>query len=265
MHLQLPDRGIPVVGVHVWSSQARIRNVIVSGVFGNRAHEGPAKEGFGILINNGSGSRFDGGHLVEGCRVHMAFRDGENYSTGIFVGSVLQAGVTMYYSTVRSCSVGIDTGAVGHAAYAANAMTRILDSEAHHVVRAFFCDTGPVECVEIDGMRAHDIDWAVDMRVAIAGQHRRHFAVRNSRFFFRPRPQGMSQAMLLADETGNPATEICAVELSDCTFVAPSQREASKGRCRGKVDRIAERRCRWIGDWRDPVLQEGAVPWEVVA
>lgn len=272
--LELDDSLLPTVGVHLWTSRAAVRDVMVVGVFGSRTHPGPVKEGFGILINNASRETRDGGHVVEDCVVLAADRNwvGENFCTGIYVGCVSRGGVVMMPSVVRRCLVGGDLQSPFHAGYAANAETTFEQCHARSCVRAFFCDTGRVYEVVIDGMVALDVTWALDLRAALVGDSRRFISVRRSTFRFctfiatTARSMGWVQALLLADETSDVGqTMFHYVDLIDCVFHAPSGGKASKGRFQGNVASVTEMGCRWVGDWQPIVLQGGAQSMEVVS
>lgn len=264
------DPTVPCVGIHLWTSGALVRDVVVQGVFGSRTHSGPVKEGFGILVNNAARQSVDGGHQIEDCAVlpAVAPNDGENYCTGIYVGAVNRAMSRMLPSFVRACSVVGDGISMTHAAFAANALTTFDQCYAHRVARAFFCDTGRVNDIVVDRMHAARVVWALDLRVAWLGEAKRFVSVRRSRFDFQPAdsPEKWVQAVLLADESLNPGqTPIENIELLGCRFVAPKVGQASKGRCRGDVSGVIESGCRWVGEWQPPVLQGEAKLWEVVS
>lgn len=260
----------PCIGIHLWTSNAVVVDVRVLDVFGSRTHSGPVREGFGILINNAAQQSVDGGHHLKSCAVLPAeTRDGaENYTTGIYVGAVSRASSRMLPSIVNQCSVVGHTLARAHAAYAANALTTFTACYAWGCVRAFFCDTGVIHDVLIQRMHARQIQWALDLRVAQPGDTRRFITLRESDFEFQPAtPASWAQAVLLADETPSPGgTSIEHVEIIDSKFYAPrSHSLLSKGRCRGNVTQVIESGCLWAGPWRDPELQHGAAPWEVVS
>lgn len=267
-----PLINMPVVALHAWTSRATIRDVVVRSVCGSRTWAGPVKEGFGILVNNAATpDPVDGGHVIEDCTVYATGYTAdpiegpaaaENYVTGIFVGCPKRYPVPMLQSCVRRCRVvGLDIGSgATHAGFAANAMTQLDDCEAWHVRRAMFCDTGPVENVTINRLRAHGIEWALDLRVAESGHYRRFIDVRDSEFYFAADPHGgWNQAVLLADETGRPETVIEHVRFDRCRFVSAAP-QASEGRLRGLVRNVSFRSCEWVGsgDWRMVVLQDGA-------
>lgn len=260
----------PCIGIHLWTSSAVVVDVRVMDVFGSRTHSGPVREGFGILINNAAQQSVDGGHHLKSCAVLPAeTRDGsENYTTGIYVGAVSRASSRMLPSIVNQCSVVSSSLSRSHAAFAANALTTFTACYTWGCIRAFFCDTGPVHDILIQRMHARHVQWALDLRVAQVGDTRRFITIRDSAFQFVAGEPGSAwaQAILLADEAPTPGTHIEHVELIDSQFIAQRGKQLlSKGRCRGLVSQVIESGCHWAGPWQDPVLQDGASPWEVVA
>lgn len=263
---------MPSIGIHLWTSRAVVEDVCVDSVAGYRDWEGPVKEGFGILINNSAGLPVphcsDGGHCVTQCEVIAWSHRSEVYATGIYIGAVRRGDLPMLWSDVLNCRVRAARLCRIHAGYAANSHTTIRGCEVQRAIRAAFCDTGPIEFLEIERMRAHDIQWALDLRVAEVGARREHIRISDSLFEFgKPaNPGDWVQAVLLADESTSPGqTPIDDIELLGCRFVAPRGTKASKGRCRGSVSGVIESGCRWVGDWQPPVLQGEAKLWEVVS
>jgi len=263
----LMDKTCPGVGVHLWSSSVTITDVVVSRVWGARTWAGSVKEGFGLLVNNAAQATTDGNHRISGCVVYAEGSKGagETYVTGIYVGAVSRASSVMLPSEVSDCSVICLDGGRAHAALAANAHTRFRRCYVNGFRRAMFCDTGPVVGITVSELTAHGVEWALDLRVAHSGDERVGIRLKNSEFRFAVTPDGWAQALLLSDDTGDASTRIRDVELVRCKFEATDVPNASKGRCRGRVSEIYEKGCRWLGKWQPPILQGGALPWEVVA
>lgn len=257
--LDLSGTTVPMVGIHLWTSRARLHDVKVVGVAGSRTHPGPVKEGFGILVNSAAGADVDGGHQVDSCAVHLAHVAGENYTTAIFVGCPRRS-IPLLRSTIRQ-SVCVARG--GHAAYAANDHTDIIDCESHGFIRCFFCDTGPIRETTMRRMFADDVQWAIDVRVGTPGDERRGIVVEESTFVFFAPDSGWVQAVLAADETAEGGTPLDDIQFVNCRFVARKEsNKASKGRTSGKRTRaIAMTNCRWVGPWESPVIQKDAEAW----
>lgn len=250
---------VPTVALHLWTSRATVQDVRVLGVVGSRVHPGPVKEGFGILLNSAAEAEVDGGHLVERCAVHLAKVEGENYATALFVGCPRRS-VPLLRSTVRN---SVCIGRVGHAAFAANDHTDIVECESHGFIRCFFCDTGPIRETAMHRVFADGVQWAIDVRVGQSGDERRGIRVLDSTFVFSAHQGEWVQAVLAADEAEPKGTPIDNIEFVGCRFVARDTRgRASKGRTHGPgAGAIAMSGCRWIGDWESPVIQAGAEAW----
>jgi len=257
--LDLTGTTVPTVGVHLWTSRAVIRDVRVVGVMGSRTHPGSVKEGFGILVNSANTGDFDGGHKVEDCAVHLAPTEGENYTTALFVGCPRGSRPLLRSTVLRSVCVAKG----GHAAFAANDHTDIIDCQAHGFIRCFFCDTGPIREITLRRMFADDVQWAMDVRVGSPGDERRGIVVEDSTFVFWAPDGQWVQAVLAADEAVPAGTPLDDIEFIRCRFVArDGVRPASKGRTRGqRVGAIAVTDSRWVGPWQSPVVQDGAKAW----
>jgi len=241
---------VPTVGLHVWSSQAMVSNVMVVDLFGDRDATTPVREGFGILVNPGAYSLGpDGGNFVKGCRVDLLKTAKENYCTAIFIGGSKREGVPLLRSHIRVCQT---IASDGHAAFAMNDRTSISDCEAVGFRRAVFVDTGPVRDCRIERLDAGDCGWALDLR---GTSERRGILVKDSSFSFRA-IDGWAQAILLSDDDSGAYVD--GVAIDGCTFIAPSDRgRASKARLRGKnVEPFTERNNTWVGNWELPVIQK---------
>jgi hypothetical protein len=80
--------------------------------------------------------------------------------------------------------------------------------------------------------------------------------VRDSQFVFRA-IDGWAQGILIADDGSG--AEVSGVHVENCTFVAPKDGKASMARLSGpKVKLYGDDWNRWVGDWENPVLQNGA-------
>ncbi len=151
---------LPVVGLHIFSSRAQLRDVRVTHLWGDWIK---TLESFGILINNCQKPALNGGHVLEDCRVEHV-RPGA-YITGIYCG-VVDTGVPIELSHLSRCWVNSPIPASGkrsHAAYAANLRTRLVGCHADGFDRWFFCDTGDVADVLIDGCTGSFSYCAVDL------------------------------------------------------------------------------------------------------
>jgi len=237
---------ITSVGVHLWTTQAIVEDVVAYNIFGDRGATGPVKEGFGILVNNSAGlAGVDGGHRVSRCRAALAATDIENYTTAIFVGCVSRG--PMLRSRIENCVV---LAKDAHAGYAFNDRTTIANCEVVGCRRAIFVDTGPVRDSHIRGLDASRVAWALDLR---GTGERRGITLRDSTFDFRA-VDGWAQGILISDDDSGAAAS--GVHVAGCTFLAPVEGRASKARLRGKkVSDFTEAGNLWIGGWEAPVIQ----------
>jgi len=245
----------PVVAIHIWGELSTVQNVRVKGVSGNRDWPTYPREGFGILMaNSAEPGEINGGNRVSNCEVFQADIGKENFSTGIYIG-MIRNGRPMLRSRIENCAVlSFD----GHAAYAFNDDTDIIDCQSYGHRRAVFMDTGPVRCSAITRLHAQEIGWAMDLRQCKAGDIRQAITVADSEFGFRL-IDGHAQAVLMDDTAG--IAEIAeGVTFRGCRFVAPANSTGalSKGRVRGKGASAPkfEPSCEWIGaDWNEVILQ----------
>jgi hypothetical protein len=237
---------ITVVGLHLWTRQSIVEDVVVYNIFGDRGATGPVKEGFGILINNSSGlAGFDGGHRIFDCWVALASTETENYSTAIFVGCVSRG--PMLRSRIENCVV---IAKDAHAGYAFNDRTTIQNCEVVGCRRAVFVDTGPIRDSHINGLDASRVAWALDLR---GTGERRGITLKDSTFDFRA-VDGWAQGVLISDDDSGASAS--GVHVAGCTFIAPTVGRASKARLRGKnVADFTESGNLWVGGWESPVIQ----------
>ena len=245
----------PVVSIHIWADRSTVEDVRVNDVVGFRDWPTYPREGFGILMaNSAEPGEINGGNRVSNCEVFQADIGKENFSTGIYIG-MIRNGRPMLRSRIENCAVlSFD----GHAAYACNDDTDIIDCQSYGHRRAVFMDTGPVRCSAITRLHAQEIGWAMDLRQCKAGDIRQAITVKDSEFGFRT-IDGHSQALLMDDTAG--IAEIAeGVIFRGCRFVAPANSTGalSKGRVRGKGASAPkfEPSCEWIGaDWNEVILQ----------
>jgi hypothetical protein len=234
------------VGLHLWTTQAVVEDVVVYNIFGDRNASSPVKEGFGILVNNSAElGGVDGGHRVLNCKVQLAYSDEENYATAIFVGCVSRGPLLRSY--IENCIV---LAKDAHAGYAFNDRTTIKDCEVVGCRRAVFVDTGPVRDSHIQGLDASRVAWALDLRGV---GERRGITLTDSTFDFRAL-DGWAQGILVSDDESGAAAN--GIHVAGCTFLAPAEGRASKARLRGKrVGDFTESGNLWVGGWEAPVIQ----------
>lgn len=240
-----PDRTTSV-GVHLWTTQGIVEDVLPYNVFGDRGAAGPVKEGFGILINNSAESPgADGGHRISNCRAALAATDIENYTTAIFVGCVSRGSLLRSY--VENCVVLAHDA---HAGFAFNDRTTIKNCEVVGCRRAVFVDTGPIRDSHINGLDASRVAWALDLRGV---GERRGITLTDSTFDFRAL-DGWAQGILVSDDESGASAS--GLHVAGCTFLAPGEGRASKARLRGKrVGDYTEAGNLWVGGWEAPVIQ----------
>lgn len=257
--LSLRFSNLPTVGIHVWSGETTIEDVRVESVYGSRMAFGPVREGFGILVNNSAGviGTHDGGNAIRGCTVDMRRVEGENYSTGIYMGTVRRFGIPLLRSIVTDCEViSVD----GHCGLAFNDHVDIEKCHVHGVRRAIFADTSPIRNSRVQNVVAHDVGWAMELRSSKTEDVRCGILVERCFFSFRP-VDGWSQAMLMSDDS-NKGASMDAIAVDNCTFVQTPGGNASKGRSNGSaIKAVISTNNRWLGNWQDPVIQNGAGRW----
>jgi len=146
---------LPVIGLHVFSSGARIADVRVHGIKGVWG----GYEGFGILVNDGKGSR-GGGSTVNDCSVSVA-QTPDTYVTGIYLGSLAVRGQP---NSIVSCYVTapVNQNRRAHSAYAANENTLVTNCVGNGFERFIFSDTSNAGDLEITGCRGDFAYCAVD-------------------------------------------------------------------------------------------------------
>ncbi len=173
---------LPTVGIHVFASNATLRDVRVVGIDG---HWKGVNEGFGILVNNcGDPSVRPGGHRIEACRVECL---AGSYVTGLYCGVVQpESGPKAEPSTVSDCQVVAPWAAEGkhaHAAFAANTATTFTGCVGEGFARFFFCDTGSVDDVTLQDCRGYFGYCAIDLPGPVGPDnpihHRRNIRVRD--------------------------------------------------------------------------------------
>lgn len=251
--LKVPQ-ALPVVAIHIWGELSTVQDVRVNGVVGVRDWPTRPNEGFGILMaNSGEPGEINGGNSVINCEVIQPDIGKENYSTGIYIG-MIRNGKPMLRSRIENCAVLSNDG---HAAYAFNDDTDVIDCQSYGHRRAIFMDTGPVRCSSVRGLNAQEVGWGMDLRQYHPGDIRQAITVSDSEFGFRL-IGGHAQGVLL-DDTGGTAELEEGVAFYRSRFVAPagSAGNHSMGRVRGKnadLPRFSE--CDWIGmGWKDVTLQ----------
>lgn len=140
----------PAVGLHIWSADASVYDVRVTGVWGEAKPSAPW-EGFGILVNrSGAADTHDGGASVRMCSVTFAPRPPtptsattRNYATGIYVGMEARLGTPIMESRVEACRVmACSQSYVPDVGFGINSCTVIANSQAWGVERGVFSDTG---------------------------------------------------------------------------------------------------------------------------
>ena len=202
---------LPVVGLHVCSSRATIRDVCVTGLWGDWDKR---LESFGILVNNSKNATVNGGHVIEDCRV-TGVRPG-TYITGIYCG-IVDSGVPIELSHISRCWVfsGIPADKQrSHAAYAANLRTRITGCHAEGFARWFFCDTGDVADITIDGCVGTFCYCAIDLPGTSTNNNtiRRRCNIRVVHCTFECVSPSADHAILLLAQDGSPGSNAYSVE-----------------------------------------------------
>lgn len=251
--LEVPQ-AFPVVAIHIWGERSTVKDVHVNGVAGKRDWTTRPNEGFGILMaNSGEPGEINGGNSVINCEVIQPDIGKENYSTGIYIG-MIRNGKPMLRSRIENCAVLSNDG---HAAYAFNDDTDVVNCQSYGHRRAIFMDTGPVRCSSVRRLHAQEIGWAMDLRQCHPGDIRQAITVEDSEFGFRL-IDGHAQAVLL-DDTGGTAEIAEGIAFNRCRFVAPAGSEGvrSMGRVRGKnafQPRYTE--CNFLGlRWETVIVQ----------
>ncbi|MGE4179674.1 MAG: hypothetical protein AB7J34_07590 [Limisphaerales bacterium] len=211
---------LPVVGLHAFTSRASLRDVRVVRLWGDWDKR---LESFGILVNNCKAGTTNGGHVIEDCRVEQ-IRPG-TYITGIYCG-VVDTGVPIETSHIVRCRVRseIPPGTVkrSHAGFASNLNTRLAGCQAHGFARWFFCDTGDVADLVIDGCGGSFSYCAVDLPGVSTPQNRirKRSNVRIVNSTFDCLQPSSNHAILLLAQDGSPAADQFDIEdlsVSRCT------------------------------------------------
>jgi hypothetical protein len=239
---------IPVIGIHLWSSHAKVSNVSVTGVWGDRSLPVP-NEGFGIIINNPyqvwGGA---GGNIIEDCFVEL--RPGA-YACGVYMGILDGNPRSNVQSRIDRTDV---TGQDCHAGFGVNCNTVITECSVEGVDRAIFCDTQ----VLVGDMSARDIKWALDLRAYKNETAIQDILFQGGFFLFRNEsPDMWAQAVLLEDNRTKPAGgRIENVRFVGTTFRSGNTK-ASKGRITGHTDKPVFVACEWVGQgqWEEVVDQ----------
>lgn len=249
----------PTVGVHVWSSGAVIRDLHVEDIVGYRTWATHPNEGFGIILENAfePGMRVDGGGEITECKVIMRRVLGENYSTGIAVGTV-RRDVPLLTTVVSLCIV---VAKDAHCGFAFSDHVDIQMCETYGTKRAIFADTKPIRNSRVIGMLAQDVGWAMELRSSGAKDVRSGIILKGCCFRFMNHV-GSSQALLLSDDSKDGSVVFENIVLEDCTFVQDLAGRGSMGRVTGpKVNQVVETGNIWAGKWEAPVIQNHASPW----
>jgi len=147
---------LPVIGLHVYSSGARISDVRVVGITGKWG----GYEGFGILVNDGVSSR-GGGSEIRDCGVAIA-RTGDTYVNGIYLGSTASRKAPNLIANCYCEAPVLDGWKRAHTAFAANENTRIENCVGNGFERFIFSDTGNAGDLDIVGCRGDFGYCAVD-------------------------------------------------------------------------------------------------------
>ena len=249
----------PTVGVHVWSSGAVIRDLHVEDIVGYRTWPTHPNEGFGIILENAfeSGPTFEGGGEITECKVIMKRVVGENYSTGIAVGTV-RRDVPLLTTVVSLCIVVAQDA---HCGFAFSDHVDIQMCETYGTKRAIFADTKPIRNSRVIGMLAQDVGWAMELRGSGAKDVRSGIILKGCCFRFRHH-EGYSQVLLLSDDSQDGSVPFQNIVLDDCTFIPDLAGRGSMGRCSGPgVGEVQLIRNVWAGNWEGPVLQKNAAVW----
>lgn len=251
---------VPTVGIHLYTSRARVRDVAIVSVWGSRDWPGQVKEGFGLLINNAAEARVDGGHSVHGVEVATRGLLGENYVTAVYVGCDQRINIPLLFSEVRHTRA-VAMGEA-HAGYGIGNNLIMVGCEAHGFTRAIFCDTTSSQDVLISEFRGMNCLWALDLRTVEEGNVRARILLEDSKFIFKETTE-YNQALRLESADGSYISDI---ELRRCEFMANSVL-TSKGRSNGSgVGPVTDRGCVWRHNpkktpWFEPTIQNGASQW----
>lgn len=132
------DNSMPTIGLHLWTSNAIVSDVIIKNVLGDFKTNW---EGFGILINNSGNdnNECDGGHLIKDSKIYVK---AGAYVTGLYVGCSRRT-CPLEHSLVDNCKImcyGNDTAP--HAAFGINSHLTIRNCEVYGFNHAIFNDTG---------------------------------------------------------------------------------------------------------------------------
>ncbi len=214
------DCPLPVVGVHAFTSRAHLRDVRVVRLWGDW---NKTLESFGILVNNCKSPILNGGHVIEDCRVEQV-RPG-TYITGLYCG-VVDTGVPLETSHIVRCWVRSEippgTTKRSHAAFAANLRTRIVGCQSEGFARWFFCDTGDVADLVIDGCGGSFSYCAIDLPGVSSPQNliRKRSNIRIVNSTFDCLQPSSNHAILLLAQDGSPGSDqfnIEDVSIDRCT------------------------------------------------
>lgn len=266
----------PCVGLHVWSSDARIHDVRVTGVWGDPRPE-TLWEGFGILVNrSGEADSHDGGAVVTDCSVEflpnpMPGLATRNYATALYVGIESRPGIPIIGSTVSSCRVfGKPTEFLPDVGFGINSATVIEDSTAWGVKRGVFSDTGEGRNSRIERCRFAVGYAALDLKSNNREWDRVNVRMRHCDVEFGRWGGADHVAALILDDQSpeHDQAHFVGVTMEECVLVnrtngLPAYHGSINARNSGGCGAAL---CEWIGGW-DPAVVTSSVPsgaWRVL-
>lgn len=237
----------PVKALQIWAAAARVRNVAVVNLSGNRTIlEG---EGFGILVNDSPLAEVCGGSIIRDCHVQVV---PGAYACGIYLGTVQIGARALLMSEVRDCSVVSPSSPTdrAHCGFGINSRTTIFRCQSHGMARPFFSDTGSGTDAEIRDCFASGCQIGVEFRSSKRSWHRQRLKVVNTTFIFEAGRGGYVAGVVLADDSQQEDPIMTDMDVTGCVFVNASGQPGHVGSSNGPAFApVTFRDCVFRGAW----------------
>lgn len=252
---------LPVKALHVHGSGARISDVLVRYVTGDRkVLEG---EGFGILVGAQYTGQYAamtaeiGGATIERCRVEV---NSGAYACGIYPGFAPELvpsnfiDQTVLPSVVRDCVVVCRGGfsARGHCGFGLNHRTRFERCTSSGLNRPFFSDTGSgADCV-IEQCYADGASVALELRGSVVSDYRQRYDIRDSTFVLDGASgAGYVAGLVMADDTATKECRFGDIVFEGCRFVnaSPFVGHVGSSTARKVTGPTVFKGCTFAGKW----------------
>lgn len=238
------------IGIHTWSCQTVIEDVILYGIRGTR----PDREGFGVLVNESGGWAGVSKTPAGGSRIENVDVTASGYVCGVYIGYPNP----METSIARNIRVGTCGYDVAHAAFGTNGGVLWSGlSNTGRWQRAIFCDTAGGEGTVISGSHLRAENVLVEFRGG-TGIKWKDIVVTDSLLEVTPaKDRTYAAALVLARDGEKPGPEFDGVAIQNCTI-----RGGTGDHYVGSIDSAGKNNgvfyCRLTGSaWKSPVLAGG--------